>query len=103
MSQPGWIDGGDGNGTLIGSNGNDTIFGHAGKKGGDALFGGTVRDSITGNGILVGGDNIDTLTATGPRNILIGGLGAVTSWMVEPVSTSSSGEVGSTRSSSHGF
>jgi hypothetical protein len=78
VSQPGWIDGGDGNGTLIGSNGNDSIFGHAGKKGGDALFGGTVRDSITGNGILVGGDDIDTLTATGPRNILIGGLGADT-------------------------
>lgn len=79
---PMWIDGGDGNDTLIGGNGNDVIFGGAGndvisgKKGVDAMFGGTGNDTITGTGILVGGNDVDTLNAVGPRNVMIGGLGA---------------------------
>lgn len=84
VALPGWIDGGDGNDTLTGSNGDDVIFGRAGndtitgKNGSDAMFGGTGNDKITGNGILVGGDDVDTLCATGPRNLMIGGLGADT-------------------------
>jgi hypothetical protein len=83
-SLPMWLDGGEGNDTLIGGNGNEVMFGGigndtlTGKKGVDAMFGDAGNDTITGTGILVGGDNVDTLNAVGPRNVMIGGLGGDT-------------------------
>ncbi len=98
-TMPGYIDGGPdddiirgGNGpdllfgrggddTIYGRNGDDTIYGGSGddtleSNGGIGyLFGEGNSDTLTGNGILVGGNGSDELNGTGVRNVLIGGNG----------------------------
>ncbi len=78
------IDGGNGNDTLIGSLGGDTLEGGAGidrlrgSNGNDLLLGGTSADSLNGeNGddTVLGGDGADTLGGDSGNDSLEGGLG----------------------------
>lgn len=72
------MDGGDGNDSILGSNGNDTLSGDAGIdriKGGlgnDLIVGGASIDSLNGdagNDTIIGGDGSDTLVGDGADTI----------------------------------
>lgn len=88
-----YIEGGNGNDTLVGGNGNDTISGGAGK---DFIEGGAGNDRLNGNGsrdLLVGGlgndrlyggegddtlsglSNVDRLYGGNGNDLLLGGTG----------------------------
>ncbi len=95
----GYIDGGPDDDTIRGGNGPDLLFGRGGddtiygRNGDDTIYGGSGddtlesnagigylfgegnSDTLTGNGILVGGNGNDELNGTGARNVLIGGNG----------------------------
>lgn len=64
VSRSAWLDGGDGDDTLIGG------------RGADVLRGGTGQDTLMGNGgrdVLIGGTEADALTGGGADDLLIGG------------------------------
>lgn len=106
--------GGEGNDTIIGGAGDNQLFGNNGLDtlsgtGNDLMYGGAGADKLTssssknsllfgeagndvmtGHGVLVGGDDNDTLTATGARSILIGGRGTD---LLKGVSRSAKGEI----------
>jgi Ca2+-binding RTX toxin-like protein len=99
------IIGGAGNNQLFGNNGidtlsgtgNDVMYGGAGadkltssSSRNSLLFGEAGNDLLTGHGVLVGGDDNDTLTATGARSILIGGRGTD---ILKGVAKSAKGEI----------
>lgn len=95
----GYIDGGPDDDTIRGGNGPDLLFGRGGddtiygRNGDDTIYGGSGddtlesnagigylfgegnSDTLTGNGILVGGNGSDEINGTGARNVLIGGNG----------------------------
>jgi uncharacterized secreted protein with C-terminal beta-propeller domain len=78
------LDGGAGNDTITGGDGNDTIRGGAGNdtlvggRGNDTLRGGTGADSLAGghgNDSLQGEAGVDTLRGGAGKNVLDGGAG----------------------------
>ena len=78
------LNGGAGNDTITGSDGNDTILGGSGNdtlsagRGNDTLHGGAGADSLAGgqgNDTLLGDAGVDTLRGGAGQNILDGGAG----------------------------
>jgi len=76
-----FMNGGIGNDSLTGSAGPDVLYGDegadtiSGSTGNNLMFGQNGNDKITGVGVLVGGNDNDTLTPTSSRSIAIGGAG----------------------------